>query len=80
MKTESCCQRVSLAQTPCCELSLCICGHFHLAVGPVTMRLEEPVLQALWHMLHEAMPRLARLREQSPSMEVPSASLRKWEN
>jgi hypothetical protein len=36
----------------------CSCGHIHLAVGPVTLRLEEDVLRALGHTVLEAVQQL----------------------
>jgi hypothetical protein len=53
MLGQGCCRAV-LARGPCAEVTRCSCGHIHLAVGPVTLRLEEDVLRALGHTLLEA--------------------------
>ncbi len=50
----ACCQTL-LSQGPCSQLSRCSCGHLHLALGPVTVRLEEPVLLELWEVLREGL-------------------------
>ncbi|RKH59528.1 hypothetical protein D7V93_14715 [Corallococcus llansteffanensis] len=57
MLGQGCCRAV-LAQSPCAEVTRCSCGHIHLAVGPVTLRLEEDVLRALGHTLLEAIHQL----------------------
>ncbi|MCY1036990.1 hypothetical protein OV207_36475 [Corallococcus sp. BB11-1] len=57
MRGQGCCRAV-LAQGPCAEVTRCSCGHIHLAVGPVTLRLEEDVLRALGHTVLEAIQRL----------------------
>ncbi|RYZ38192.1 MAG: hypothetical protein EOO71_25005 [Myxococcaceae bacterium] len=57
MLGQGCCRAV-LARGPCAEVTRCSCGHIHLAVGPVTLRLEEDVLRALGHTLLEAIHQL----------------------
>lgn len=57
MLGQGCCRAV-LARGPCAEVTRCSCGHIHLAVGPVTLRLEEDVLRALGHTLVEAIHQL----------------------
>ncbi|WP_171418898.1 hypothetical protein [Corallococcus exercitus] len=57
MLGQGCCRAV-LARGPCAEVTRCSCGHIHLAVGPVTLRLEEDVLRALGHTLVEAIQKL----------------------
>ncbi|WP_375759580.1 hypothetical protein [Corallococcus exercitus] len=57
MLGQGCCREV-LARGPCAEVTRCSCGHIHLAVGPVTLRLEEDVLRALGHTLVEAIQQL----------------------
>lgn len=71
MLGQGCCRAV-LARGPCAEVTRCSCGHIHLAVGPVTLRLEEDVLRALGHTLLEAIHQL----EESPRMPThePEAS------
>ncbi|RKI62191.1 hypothetical protein D7X55_22345 [Corallococcus sp. AB049A] len=68
---QGCCRSV-LARGPCAEVTRCSCGHIHLAVGPVTLRLEEDVLRALGHTLVEAihqleLPHDAESQEQAPA-------------
>ncbi|RKG87445.1 hypothetical protein [Corallococcus terminator] len=71
MLGQGCCRAV-LARGPCAEVTRCSCGHIHLAVGPVTLRLEEDVLRALGHTLLEAIQHLEEV-PQSPRHE-PEAS------
>ncbi|WP_147444756.1 hypothetical protein [Corallococcus sp. CA053C] len=63
-----------LAQSPCAEVTRCSCGHIHLAVGPVTLRLEEDVLRALGHTLLEA---IQHLEETAPT-HAHAASDDRW--
>ena len=60
--TEVECERTVLARGPCTELARCSCGHVHLTVGPVTLRLDDTVLAALLLTLHEGVPRLDEAR------------------
>ncbi|NOK32141.1 hypothetical protein D7W79_22875 [Corallococcus exercitus] len=56
-------------------MTRCSCGHIHLAVGPVTLRLEEDVLRALGHTLVEAIQQLEVPREaESPEPQAPTAA------
>lgn len=52
------CGKTVLARGPCAEVTRCTCGHLHLAMGPVTLRLEEDVLRAIGVTLVEAIQRL----------------------
>ena len=53
------CHRRLLARSGPAEVAACTCGHLHLSVGPVTLRLDEGVLHALWGTLGEALAKLA---------------------
>lgn len=72
MLGQGCCRAV-LAQSPCAEVTRCSCGHIHLAVGPVTLRLEEDVLRALGHTLLEAIQQL-----EAPAPHAHGASDDRW--
>ncbi|NOK21293.1 hypothetical protein HMI50_30170 [Corallococcus carmarthensis] len=54
-------------------MTRCSCGHIHLAVGPVTLRLEEDVLRALGHTLVEAIQQLEVPHEAEASEPAPAA-------
>ncbi|MCP3103288.1 hypothetical protein LZ198_30845 [Myxococcus sp. K15C18031901] len=53
------CGKTVLARGPCAEVTRCTCGHIHLAMGPVTIRVEEEVLRAIGMTLAEALHNLA---------------------
>lgn len=57
MPGHGCCKTV-LARGPCAEVTQCSCGHIHLAMGPVTIRVEEEVLRAIGMTLAEALQQL----------------------
>jgi hypothetical protein len=59
------CGKTVLARGPCAEVTRCSCGHIHLAMGPVTIRVEEDVLRAIGMTLAEALQQLGE-REDSP--------------
>ncbi|WP_426754152.1 hypothetical protein [Myxococcus sp. Y35] len=52
------CGKTVLARGPCAEVTRCSCGHIHLAMGPVTIRVEEEVLRAIGMTLAEALHQL----------------------
>ncbi len=52
------CGKKVLARGPCAEVTRCSCGHIHLAMGPVTIRVEEEVLRAIAMTLAEALHQL----------------------
>jgi len=52
------CGKTVLARGPCAEVTRCTCGHLHLAMGPVALRLEEDVLRAIGVTLVEAIQQL----------------------
>ncbi|WP_174257108.1 hypothetical protein [Myxococcus xanthus] len=52
------CGKTVLARGPCAEVTQCSCGHIHLAMGPVTIRVEEEVLRAIGMTLAEALQQL----------------------
>ena len=68
MSEGTACERTVLSRGPCTELSRCSCGHAHLTVGPVTLRLDEGVLKALLLTLCEGLP---RLEEGHPALGAP---------
>ncbi|NVJ24981.1 MULTISPECIES: hypothetical protein [Myxococcus] len=57
MLGQGCGKRV-LARGPCAEVTRCTCGHIHLALGPVTIRVEEEVLRAIGLTMAEALQNL----------------------
>ncbi len=59
------CHRTLLARSPGAEVARCTCGHIHVSVGPVTIRMDEDTLHAAWHTLGEALRSLTA----SPSVE-----------
>ncbi|AKQ64324.1 hypothetical protein A176_001236 [Myxococcus hansupus] len=52
------CGKTVLARGPCAEVTRCSCGHIHLAMGPVTIRVEEEVLRAIGMTVAEALQQL----------------------
>ena len=58
MSKTSCC-RTLLARGPSAEVTRCSCGHIHLSVGPVTLRMDEDTLHAAWHTMGDALRALA---------------------
>ncbi|MCK8497186.1 MULTISPECIES: hypothetical protein [Myxococcus] len=73
------CGKKVLARGPCAEVTRCTCGHIHLAMGPVTIRVEEEVLRAIGMTLAEAVHNLdepershADEAESAPSMQAPT--------
>ncbi|MDY7225242.1 hypothetical protein [Hyalangium rubrum] len=78
------CQRTVLASSPSSEVTRCSCGHIHLSVGPVTIRMDEDMLHAAWHTLGDALRSLASLPTPSTSeVAHPAAAGRRapgeWE-
>lgn len=59
------CGKTVLARGPCAEVTRCSCGHIHLAMGPVTIRVEEDVLRAIGLTVAEALQQLGE-REGAP--------------
>ena len=68
------CWRTLLARGPSAEVTLCSCGHIHLSVGPVTIRMDEDTLHAAWHTVGDA------LRALHPPVEhtEPDAAAQGW--
>ncbi|NTX00701.1 hypothetical protein HUA74_01265 [Myxococcus sp. CA051A] len=75
MLGQGCGKRV-LARGPCAEVTRCTCGHIHLALGPVTIRVEEEVLRAIGLTMAEALQNLDEPEqghaEESDSESMPS--------
>lgn len=67
--TASPCCRTLLARSPCAEVTRCSCGHVHLSLGPVTIRLDEDTLHAAWHTLGDALRALAEARHEAPVVD-----------
>ncbi|PTL79289.1 hypothetical protein [Vitiosangium sp. GDMCC 1.1324] len=74
MPTPSCC-RTLLARTPSAEVARCTCGHIHVSLGPVTIRMDEGTLHATWHTLGDA---LRALSEAPPSPPEPATATGGW--
>ncbi|QRN95034.1 hypothetical protein JRI60_39015 [Archangium violaceum] len=58
MPTPTCC-RTLLAHSPSAEVARCTCGHIHLSLGPMTIRMDEDTLHAVWHTMGDALRALA---------------------
>ena len=72
MSPPPCC-RTLLARGPSAEVARCSCGHIHLSLGPVTIRLDAETLHAAWHTLGDALRALANEgRETAESAAAPS--------
>ncbi len=71
------CQRMLLAQTPGAEVTRCSCGHIHVSLGPVTIRMDAETLHAAWHTMGEALRSLSH----SSMRESPQGARtgREWE-
>ena len=66
------CRRTVLARGPSAEVARCTCGHIHLSLGPVTIRLDEDTLHATWHTVGDALRTLSGgVEEVAP--EAPSS-------
>lgn len=65
-----CCRRI-LAQSQSSRVDLCSCGHVHLSIGPVTLRLEPMVLQSISTVLDQAVEQL-RGDHDADLMPLPS--------
>ncbi len=69
MPTPHCC-RTLLARSPSAEVARCTCGHIHLSLGPVTIRMDEGTLHAAWHTLGDALKALTSAPETEPAKEA----------
>ena len=69
MPTTPCC-RTLLARGPSAEVTRCTCGHLHLSVGPVTIRMDEDTLHAAWHTVGEALRALSHAAHEPPEPEA----------
>jgi len=67
------CGKTVLARGPCAEVTRCTCGHLHLAMGPVTIRMEEEVLRATCLTLLEALQALDPSEPDTDEEAEPSA-------
>lgn len=52
------CQQTLLSRGASAQLTRCSCGHLHLSLGPVTLRLEEAALRDAFGTLAEAVAAL----------------------
>ncbi|NMO17452.1 hypothetical protein HPC49_29350 [Pyxidicoccus fallax] len=66
------CGKTVLARGPCAEVTRCTCGHIHLALGPVTIRVEEEVLRAIGMTLLEAIQQLGPRAHASEDEVAPA--------
>ncbi|WP_257454396.1 hypothetical protein [Archangium lipolyticum] len=64
MPTPTCC-RTLLAHGPSAEVARCTCGHIHLSLGPMTIRMDEDTLHAVWHTMGDALRALSRAPERT---------------
>ena len=58
-----------LARSPCAEARQCGCGHVHLTIGPLTLRLDSASFRALCLTLMDALEEMQRREGEA----VPSA-------
>lgn len=72
MKTSPC-RRTVLASGPSAEVARCTCGHLHLSVGPVTLRMDEDTLHAAWHTMGDALRSLTEPLETAEPAPLASA-------
>ena len=72
MSAPPCC-RTLLARGPSAEIARCSCGHIHLSLGPVTIRLDAETLHAAWHTMGDALRALADERH-GTAEPVPASS------
>ena len=73
MSMSPCCRTV-LARGPSAEVARCSCGHVHLSLGPVTIRLDEDTLHAAWHTVGDALRAMAEERSGAAAPEAPSGA------
>ncbi|ATB31694.1 hypothetical protein [Melittangium boletus] len=69
MPMPTCCRTI-LARGPSAEVARCSCGHIHLSIGPVTIRLDEDSLHAAWHTVGDALRALSEGARRAPAPEV----------
>jgi hypothetical protein len=69
MPTPPCCRTI-LARSPSAEVARCSCGHIHLSLGPVTIRMDEGTLHAAWHTLGDALRALSSAPEAEPEAAI----------
>ena len=72
------CGKTVLARGPCAEVTRCTCGHIHLALGPVTIRVEEDVLRAIGMTLAEALQQLGEPEDPRDAPSEPALSAGGW--
>jgi hypothetical protein len=77
MTMPSCC-RTLLARGPCAEVTRCSCGHIHLSIGPVTLRVDEDTLHAAWHTMGDALRTLAAGHQASEKVSEPEPRHPEW--
>lgn len=65
MPTPPCC-RTLLARSPSAEVTRCTCGHIHLSLGPMTIRMDEAALHAIWLTMGDAVQALSAGPEKPP--------------
>jgi hypothetical protein len=64
MREDSACEQTVLARSSLGRVARCSCGHIHVGVGPVTLRLERPALRALAELIAEAEAALSAHEEE----------------
>ncbi len=65
MQNRPCCRTI-LARSPSAEVARCTCGHVHLSLGPMTIRMDEGTLHAIWLTLGDALRALGAAPENVP--------------
>jgi hypothetical protein len=72
MPPPTCC-RTLLARGPSAEVARCSCGHIHLSLGPMTIRLDADTLHATWHTMGDALRALSGMAEKEAAPVTPSS-------
>ncbi len=67
------CHRIVISSGECAEVARCECGHLHVSLGPLTVRLEEHVLRSLFETLKQTVAVLDRTRERAGCFGQPPA-------
>ncbi|MEW5853688.1 MAG: hypothetical protein AB2A00_33240 [Myxococcota bacterium] len=72
------CRRTSLAQSPLCRIEVCGCGHLHLTVQAVTLRLDAGAFEHLTAQMGEALYQLVELQRRGEVTDLEHAVHPPW--
>ncbi|MET0406570.1 MAG: hypothetical protein ABW123_29400, partial [Cystobacter sp.] len=73
MSSHPCC-RTLLARGPSAEVARCSCGHIHLSLGPMTIRLDEETLHAMWHTVGDALRAISNMTAEERAEAAATSS------